>query len=100
MAKTESEIEVIEQDIDQITGGDASRVSEQYGVMSAEVDHIKGGLERARNDFDRTKQERNSLESQIDTTKEQIASSEQSTEDKERELARLEIEVKECAGRY
>jgi chromosome segregation protein len=98
MTKTESEIEGIEQDIDQITGGDASRVSEQYGVISAEVDHIKGSLERARSDFDRTGQERNKLESQIESTKEQIASTEQSIKDKKTELTHLDKEIKECAA--
>ena len=97
MSKTESEIETIEQDIDQITGGDASRVSELYGVMSAEVDHIRGTLERAKNDFERTKQERDKLEAQIESMKEQIASSQQSIANKETELAHLDQEVKECA---
>jgi len=98
MAKTETEIEGIEQDIDQITGGDASRVSEQYGVMSAEVDHIRGNVERAKGDFDRTKQERDKLEGQLKSTNEQITSSERAIKEKERELTRLDKEVKECSA--
>jgi len=97
MAKTESEIGEIEQEIDLITGGDASRVSEQYGTMTAEVEHFRSKLDRAKSDYDRTRQERDALEKQLSSTKDQMTAAEHGTKEKQLELESLDKEILECS---
>ncbi len=92
---TDTEIEKIDYDIDQITGGDSTRVSEQYGIVSAAVTHVKGDLERAKAEYDRVSTERASLQEDLETTQDEISHNEQVMTDKNKELASLE---KEMAG--
>jgi len=57
LLETEAEIEDIDKLIDQITGGDSVRVSEQFGVVSAAVEHSKANLERAQAEFAKANRE-------------------------------------------
>ncbi len=90
---TETEIERIDHDIDEITGGDSTRVSEQYGIVSAAVSHVKGDLERAQLEYDRASGERKSLSEELELTQDEISHNEQLMKDKNKELTDLEKEV-------
>jgi chromosome segregation protein len=90
---TDTEIEKIDHDIDQITGGDSTRVSEQYGIVSAAVSHVKGDLERAQAEYDRTSNEKNALQEDLETTQDEISHNEQGMTDKNDELTSLEKEI-------
>ncbi len=90
---TDTEIEKIDYDIDEITGGDSTRVSEQYGVVSAAVNHVKGDLERAQAEFDRATEERKSLSEELETTQDEISHNEQVMKEKNGELTDLEKEI-------
>lgn len=90
---TDTEIEKIDYDIDQITGGDSTRVSEQYGIVSAAVTHVKGDLERAKAEYDRVSTERASLQEDLETTQDEISRNEQVMTDKNKELTSLEKEI-------
>jgi chromosome segregation protein len=87
------EIEKIDHDIDEITGGNSTRVSEQFGVVSAAVNHVKGDLERAKAEFDRAKNERKSLSEELESTQDEINHNEQVMKDKNSELTELEKEI-------
>ncbi|TET10863.1 MAG: chromosome segregation protein SMC [Candidatus Thorarchaeota archaeon] len=90
---TDTEIEKIDHDIDEITGGDSTRISEQYGVVSAAVNHVKGDLERAQEEFDRASEERKSLSEELETTQDEISHNEQVMKEKNSELTDLEKEI-------
>jgi len=90
---TDTEIERIDQDIDQITGGDSTRVSEQYGIVSAAVSHVKGDLERAQAVFDRTSSERTALQEDLEAIQDEISHNEQVMTNKNNELTVLEKEI-------
>jgi len=93
IAATETEIERIDHDIDEITGGDSTRVSEQYGIVSAAVSHVKGDLERAQLEYDRASGERKSLSEELEATQDEISHNEQLMKDRNSELTDLEKEV-------
>ncbi len=90
---TDAEIEKIDYDIDQITGGDSTRVSEQYGIVSAAVTHVKGDLERAQAELDGTSSQRTALQEDLETTQDEISHNEQIMTDKNNELTSLEKEI-------
>jgi chromosome segregation protein len=90
---TDTEIERIDYDIDQITGGDSTRVSEQYGIVSAAVTHVKGDLERAQAELDRTSSQRTALQEDLEATQAEISQNEQAMADKNNELTVLEKEI-------
>ncbi|MHA2027375.1 MAG: chromosome segregation protein SMC [Candidatus Thorarchaeota archaeon] len=90
---TDTEIEKIDHDIDEITGGDSTRVSEQYGIVSAAVSHVKGDLERAQSEYDRASGERDSIGEDLQTTQDEISHNEQIMKDKNRDLTELEKEI-------
>ncbi len=90
---TDTEIEKIDHDIDQITGGDSTRVSEQYGIVSAAVSHVKGDLERAQTEFDRASNEKSTLQEDLETTQDEISHNEQVMTDKNNDLTTLEKEI-------
>lgn len=90
---TDTEIEKIDHDIDEITGGDSTRVSEQYGIVSAAVSHVKGDFERAQSEFDRTTSERKFLGEELEATQDEIGSNEQVMKNKNSELTELEKEI-------
>ncbi|MFW9786801.1 MAG: chromosome segregation protein SMC [Candidatus Thorarchaeota archaeon] len=90
---TDTEIEKIDHDIDQITGGDSTRVSEQYGIVSAAVAHVKGDLERAQAEFDKVIGEKTSLQEDLGTTQDEISHNEQIMTDKNIDLTDLEKEI-------
>jgi chromosome segregation protein len=93
VVSTETEIEKIDHEIDQITGGDSTRVSEQYGIVSAAVSHVKGDLERAQTEFDKVRNEKDELQETLETTQDEISHNEQVMADKSDELTNLEKEV-------
>jgi chromosome segregation protein len=93
IATTDTEIEKIDHEIDEITGGDSTRVSEQYGIVSAAVSHVKGDLERAQSEYDRATNERGSLRENLETTQDEISHNEQIMKEKNNELAELEKEI-------
>ncbi len=90
---TETEIEKIDHDIDQITGGDSTRVSEQYGIVSAAVSHVRGDLERAQVEFDKVSGEKIALSEELETVQDEISHNEQILTDKNNELSVLEKEI-------
>jgi chromosome segregation protein len=90
---TDTEIEKIDHDIDEITGGDSTRVSEQYGVVSAAVSLVKGDLERAQSEYDKAANERGSLGEELETTQDDISHNEQVMKDKNGELTDLDKEI-------
>ena len=93
IATTDTEIEKIDHNIDEITGGDSTRVSEQYGIVSAAVSLVKGDLERAQTEFDRATSERKSLGEELETTQDEISHNEQVMKDKNDELTEHEKEI-------
>ena len=93
IGSTDTEIEKIDHDIDQITGGDSTRVSEQYGIVSAAVSHVKGDLERAQAEFDKASGEKTSLQEDLQTTQDEISHNEQILTDRNDELTTLEKEI-------
>ena len=93
VVNAETEIERIDHDIDQITGGDSTRVSEQYGIVSAAVSHVKGDLERAQAEFDKVRNEKDELQETLETTQDEISHDEQVMADKSDELTDLEKEI-------
>ena len=93
VVNTETEIERIDYEIDQITGGDSTRVSEQYGIVSAAVSHVKGDLERAQTEFDKVHNEKGALQSNLETTQDEISHNEQVMAEKSDELTDLEKEI-------
>jgi len=90
---TETEIEKIDHEIDQITGGDSTRVSEQYGIVSAAVSHVRGDLERAQAEFDKVAGEMLALSEELETVQDEISHNEQVLADKNNELTGLEKEI-------
>jgi len=95
---TETEIEKIDHDIDQITGGDSTRVSEQYGIVSAAVSHVRGDLERAQAEFDKVSSEKMALSEELETVQDEISHNEQVLTDKNKELSVLEKEIASTAA--
>ncbi len=92
-ATTETEIDSIDFEIDQITGGDSARISEQYGIVSAAVNHVKSDLERAQGEYDRTSSERETLEEELGRTQEDITKNEDVLRGKKEGLDKLEKEI-------
>lgn len=90
---TETEIEKIDHEIDQITGGDSTRVSEQYGIVSAAVSHVRGDLERAETEFNKVAGEKEALNDELETVQDEISHNEQVLSDKNKELTALEKEI-------
>ncbi len=95
---TETEIEKIDYDIDQITGGDSTRISEQYGIVSAAVSHVKGDLERAQAEFDKVSGEKIALSEELETVQDEISHNEQVLTDRNNELTVLEKEIASTAA--
>ena len=95
---TETEIEKIDQDIDQITGGDSTRISEQYGIVSAAVSHVKEDLERAQNEFDGASGEKATLNEELTSVQDEITHNEQLLTEKTNELTELEKEIAETTA--
>ncbi|MFW9800341.1 MAG: chromosome segregation protein SMC [Candidatus Thorarchaeota archaeon] len=93
---TDSEIEGIDQEIDTITGGDSARVSEQYGIVSAAVDHARGDLERVRIEYEKSLTDRDSIEVEIQSIEDQVSGSGALTDEKMQELSRLDEEIESC----
>ena len=90
---TETEINSIDHEIDQITGGDSARISEQYGIVSAAVNHVKSDLERAQSEYDRTSRERETLVEELERTQEDITQNEDVLRGKKEGLDKLEKEI-------
>ncbi|MFX1482229.1 MAG: chromosome segregation protein SMC [Promethearchaeota archaeon] len=89
----DGEIEGIDHDIDEITGGDSTRVSEQYGIVSAAVNHVKGDLDRAQAEFDKATDERTAIHDELGAIQDEISHTEQVMKDKNDEFAGLEKEI-------
>ncbi|MHA1862367.1 MAG: chromosome segregation protein SMC [Candidatus Thorarchaeota archaeon] len=90
---TETEVDTIDHDIDQITGGNSSRVSEQYGIVSAALDHVRTDLERAQGEFDGSASERAGLLEELEQTQEEIAQNEKLMSGQTGEQQKLEKEI-------
>ncbi len=90
---TETEIDTIDHEIDQITGGDSSRVSEQYGIVSAAVNHVRSDLERAQGEHDGSASDRAGLVEELEETQDEIAQNEKLMKEKNEELQKLEKEI-------
>lgn len=92
-AMTETEVDSIDHDIDQITGGDSARVSEQYGIVSAAVNHVKSDLERAQSEYDRATSDRESLVEELGLTQDEITQNENQMKGKTEDMQKLEKEI-------
>ena len=90
---TETEVNSIDHEIDQITGGDSARVSEQYGIVSAAVSHLKSDLERAQAEYDRATSEKETLLEELGLTQEDITKNEEVLGGKKEGLEKLEKEI-------
>ncbi|MGY5873329.1 MAG: chromosome segregation protein SMC [Candidatus Thorarchaeota archaeon] len=90
---TETEVDTIDHDIDQITGGDSARVSEQYGIVSAAVNHVRSDLERAQGEHDRSASDKSLLLEELEQTQEEIDQNEKLMKEKNEELQKLEKEI-------
>lgn len=90
---TETEIDTIDHEIDQITGGDSARVSEQYGIVSAAVNHVRSDLERAQTEYDKAISERESFQNELELTQDEMHHNEQLMKGKSDELSTLEREI-------
>ncbi len=90
---TETEIDTIDHEIDQITGGDSSRVSEQYGIVSAAVNHVRSDLERAQGELDGSSSEKTGLLEELEQIQDEITQNEKLMTEKNEELQKLEKEI-------
>jgi chromosome segregation protein len=95
---TDTEIETIDADIDQITGGDSAKISEQYGIVSAAVNHVRSDLERAQSEMDRTNDEKAVLLGELDSTQSDMNKNEQLMKEKGAHLDTLEKEISSTAA--
>lgn len=93
ITSTETEIDTIDHEIDQITGGDSARISEQYGIVSAAVNHVRSDLERAQAEYDKTANEKASLISDLQEIQDEITKTESGINEKEEGFDRLEREI-------
>ncbi|MDF1539627.1 MAG: hypothetical protein P1Q69_12075, partial [Candidatus Thorarchaeota archaeon] len=93
---TEADIENIDAEIDQITGGDSARISEEFGVASAAVSHIESNYTRSQEELDKFVSEKEDLEEQCRLVNEQIASAKAKVQEKETERTRLDTEIEAC----
>jgi chromosome segregation protein len=91
--KTETEIDSIDHEIDQITGGDSARISEQYGIVSAAVSHVKSDLERAQVEYDKASNERQTLMDELELTQNEISKTESQMNEQNESLKKLEKEI-------
>ncbi|RLI54436.1 MAG: chromosome segregation protein SMC, partial [Candidatus Thorarchaeota archaeon] len=98
ISKTECEIEEIDHEIDQITGGDSAHVSEQYGIVSAALNHVKTDLERAQDEYDRALSERAKLQEDLRATQSEINENENLLKKKEDELDALDRKMSSTAA--
>ncbi|NHI83536.1 MAG: chromosome segregation protein SMC [Candidatus Thorarchaeota archaeon] len=95
--QTEEQIDAIDTEIDGITGGASARISEQYGVVSAAVDHLRRDLERTRIELENLTEEKSSVQVEMQSIKDQVEGSLALTDEKEQELSRLNNEIAECS---
>jgi len=93
LLETEAEVEDIDKHIDQITGGDSAKVSEQFGIVSAAVEHSKADLERAQAEFSKASRERDELDEQLIEVQNEIGSSQENITDKSSRLKELDDEI-------
>jgi chromosome segregation protein len=98
LEQTDTEIEEIDNLIDEITGGDSSRVSERYGIVSAAVTHAKTELDRKREEFEKTDGECTTLEEELGSVQDEMQSSKSQMKDEKVELTELDKEIKQVSG--
>ncbi len=98
LLETEAEIEEIDKVIDQITGGDSARISEQFGIVSAAVEHSKANLDRSQAELTKANREHDEIEEQLTVIREEIEASELKMSEKEERLKTLDKEI-ESTGR-
>jgi chromosome segregation protein len=90
---TETEIDTIDHDIDQITGGNSAKISEQYGIVSAAVNHVRSDLERAQSQFDKASSEKTNLLDELESTQNEMSNNERLMKEKTEQLDSLEKEI-------
>jgi chromosome segregation protein len=93
ITSTETEIDTIDHEIDQITGGDSAKISEQYGIVSAAVSHVRSDLERAQSQFDIASSERTNLLDELETTQKEMSNNERLMKEKTEQFNILEKEI-------
>jgi len=91
--EVETEIEAIEHEIDQITGGDSARISEQHGLVSAAVEHMRTDLERARRELDAKISEREQMVESLEHVGLQITDHDHQMAKREQEIKSVEEEI-------
>ncbi len=94
---TEAEIEDIDAEVDRIAGADSKRVSEQYGLIKAERDHILSNLERDKEAFQRVWDEREQIERELSKLREEMEEKEREKDEKSLKLEKLDFEIRACS---
>jgi len=97
ITETEQEIDAIDVEIDQITGGDSAKISEQYGVLSAAVEHVREGLQKTQAQYEKSLNDHRTLERNLESVKEQIEENLSTAVEKNRELAQVDREIQSCS---
>jgi chromosome segregation protein len=95
---TDTEVDSIDHEIDQITGGDSAKISEQYGIVSAAVNHVRSDLDRAQSELDRTTSEKMTLLDELEFTQNEMGKNEQLMKEKGTQLDTLEKEIASTAA--
>ena len=95
---TDTEIDTIDHEIDQITGGDSAKISEQYGIVSAAVSHVRSNLERAQAEYDRASSEKTGLLKELESVQSEMSSNEHLMKGKIVQFDKLEKEISSTAA--
>ncbi len=95
---TDIEIDTIDHDIDQITGGDSAKISEQYGIVSAAVSHVRSNLERAQAEHDRASSEKTGLLKELGSVQSEMSNNERLMKGKIEQFDKLEKEISSTAA--
>ena len=95
---TDTEVDTIDHEIDQITGGDSAKVSEQYGIVSAAVSHVRSNLERAQAEYDRASGEKTGLLKELESVQSEMRNNELLMRGKIEQSEQLEKEISSTAA--
>ncbi|MEM4735253.1 MAG: chromosome segregation protein SMC [Candidatus Thorarchaeota archaeon] len=98
IAETEREIEAIDAEMDGMTGGEVTRVSEQFGLLSAEVRHLDEEKRRLEAQYESTLGQRKALTDELHAVEHESQRTAEEIEQKKIELGNLDVEISKCDG--
>jgi len=98
ISTTDEEIEIIDNEIDRIAGGDSARVSEQFGLASAAVDHVRDDLEREKGKLEEERKKANQIEQELEEISSQIESTKTDIEEKQHAKEKLDKEIESTSA--